>query len=200
MKLHVLKPTDPILRTKCQQIAKRELRLTKTQLIIEDMLDYVYGTNNKGTERDRSHSMTVGLSANQMGLAKQISIVDLAIGRKTISDIHVLINPEIVWKSKTLVEHVEGCVNLPNIWGPVKRSKRIKVHAFDRSGNEMLFTLSGWPAILLQHEVGHLQGELFIDLLENPKQAHLVENDDYKTYRKHKKSWAKFIDVTNFLR
>jgi len=199
MKLQVLKADNSILRTHCEELTRHELRLNATQEIIEELLDYVFGTNNKGAQRDRSHSMTVGLSANQMGITKRISIVDLAVGRKNLSDIHVLINPEIVWQSKTLVEHVEGCVNLPNIWGSIKRSKRIKVKAWDRSGNEMLLTLSGWPAILLQHEIGHLNGELFIDKLENPTKAHLVEKTDYKIYRRNKKTWSKYIDVTPLL-
>lgn len=200
MKLHVLKPEDPLLRKKCLPLTRRELRLNKTQELIEELLDFVYGTNNKGPARNSTHSMTVGLSANQVGSLKAISVVDLAIGRKNLSDIHVLINPQIIWQSKTMVEHVEGCVNLPHIWGSVKRSNKIKVTALDRSGNKLLLTLQGWPAILLQHEIGHLNGELFIDKLSDPQKAHHVEDEDYANYRKTKKSWRKFIDVTHLVK
>jgi peptide deformylase len=143
--------------------------------------------------------MTVGLSANQVGIKKRISIVDLAIGRKGYSDLYVLINPEITWFSKTMVENCEGCVNLPTIWGYVKRSKKIKVRALDRSGNELELTLNGWSAILLQHEIDHLNGKLFIDKLDDPKKAHLVEKDDYQKYKTQKKLWKKYIDVSDLI-
>lgn len=142
--------------------------------------------------------MTVGLSANQIGIDKRISVVDLAIGRKRYSDIHVLINPEIIWRSKSILERYEGCVNLPEIWGEVKRSKRVKVNAYDRSGNKLTIDTNGWSAILLQHEIDHLYGKLFIDHLPDPTKAHYVESDQMKDYRKNYKHWHVFTDVSNW--
>ncbi len=200
MKHRVLNPNDKLLRSICSQLSKKTLRLNKTQEMIEEMLDYVYGTNNKGPERDRNHSMTVGLSGNQIGITKQISVVDLAIGRKNLSDIYVLINPHILWKSTATVSRIEGCVNLPHIWGEVIRSKRIKVSAMDRSGNEFVLTLSGWPATLLQHEIDHLNGILFIDHLKDPQKAHLVKDSDYLAYKKNKKEWKTYVDVSEMVK
>ncbi len=199
MQLKVLQPQDKLLRKVCLPIPKRDLRKTSIQEEIEAMIDYVYGNNNKGTTRDRTSTMTVGLSANQVGIKKRISIVDMAIGRKSYSDLYVLINPEIIWKSKSTTENCEGCVNLPTIWGYVQRARKIKVKALDRSGNELVLTITGWSAILLQHEIDHLNGKLFIDRLENPKKAHLVEKNDYQRYKTEKKQWKKFIDVTNLI-
>lgn len=199
---NLLVPVSPdakILRKHCAPISKKELRAGKTQDTIERMLDFVYGTNNKGQDRDRTHSMTVGLSANQVGIGQCISIVDMAIGRKYMSDIQVLINPTIVWQSKTQTSRVEGCVNLQYIWGEVNRSQKIKVHAWDRSGNEMLLTLTGWPAVLLQHEIDHLQGILFIDRLTDPTKALHVQKDDYAEYKRDKKKWKKYIDVSRYV-
>lgn len=199
MELIVLQPKHKILRTSCQALTKRDLRRTAVQKEIEAMIDFVYGNNNKGRGRNRNASMTVGLSANQVGIAKRISIVDLAIGKRGYSDIHVLINPEIVWQSQSVLENCEGCVNLPTIWGYVKRSRRVKVKALDRSGNELLLTLSGWPAILLQHEIDHLNGKLFVEKLPNPKKALLVEEGDYQEFKQKKKDWKKFIDVSGIV-
>ncbi|MBA3724320.1 MAG: peptide deformylase [Candidatus Levybacteria bacterium] len=200
MQLTVREPSDQLLRKECTPIPKRDLRKTSVQEEIEAMIDYVYGTNNKGKKRKSNQSMTVGLSANQVGLSKRISIVDMAIGKRGYSDIQVLINPEIIWASTSMVEHGEGCVNLPSIWGYVMRSKRIKVKALDRSGNELLLTLVGWPAILLQHEIDHLNGKLFIDKLIDPKKAHLVEKNDYRQYKTEKKNWTKYIDVSKYIK
>lgn len=200
MSLEILAPADPRLRQPCLPISPTELRTKKTQQLIEDMLEIVYGKNNKGTNRDSNKAMTVGLSANQVGIDRRISIVDLAIARKGYSDIHVLINPEIIWRSKTLLDRSEGCVNLPHIWGYVKRSSRVIVQSLDRSGNRLQLDVDGWPAILLQHEIGHLNGELFIDYLEDPTKAHLIQEGEYKAAKKAKKNWDKFIDVSDLIR
>lgn len=200
MELKVLDPTHKILRSPCKDLTKRDLRKTTVQKEIEAMINFVYGNNNKGEGRNRNVSMTVGLSANQVGIPKRISIVDLAIGKKGYSDIHVLINPEIIWLSQSMIENCEGCVNLPTIWGYVKRSKKIKVKALDRSGNELLLTLHGWPAILLQHEIDHLNGKLFIDKLPNTKKALHVQQGDYQEFKQKKKAWKKYIDVTSIVK
>jgi peptide deformylase len=199
MSLEVLSPDDPLLRKPSAVVALSELRTRKFQELIGQMMEIVYGKNNKGSGRDSNKPMTVGLSANQLGVNKRISIVDLAIGRKGYSDIHVLINPEITWSSKTLLDRREGCVNLPTIWGYVKRAERVKVRALDRSGNKIDLDLHGWPSVLLQHEIDHLNGKLFIDHLEDPTKAHLVLPGEYKLAKKAKKNWDKYIDVSHFV-
>jgi peptide deformylase len=200
MSLQVLKPQEELLRKKCMPLSKKDLKNKVIQKEIDELVNFVYGKNNKGEKRNKNMVMTVGLSANQVGIDKRVSVVDLAIGRKKYSDIHVLINPEIIWKSKTLIERSESCINLPNVWGIVKRSKKVKVKALDRSGNELLLTLVGWPAILLQHETDHLNGKLFIDKLQDPKRAHLVKAGEYKEYKKGKEKWERFIDVSRLVK
>src|SRR5688572_749090 len=107
MKLKALKPDDPILREISSEVTKKELKDKTFQKAIELLLDFVYGHNNK---KERNKARTVGLSANQVGMLKRISIVDMAIKQRAFSDIHCLINPEIIWKSKTILEKEEGCV------------------------------------------------------------------------------------------
>ncbi|MBI2021647.1 peptide deformylase [Candidatus Daviesbacteria bacterium] len=201
MRLKPLKTNDPKLRQVSQEISQKELKDKNLQLLIETFLDYVFQNNfkDKGQKR-RNAPSTVGLSANQVGILRRISIVDLAIGKRHFNDIHSLINPEITWRSKTLIERCEGCVNLPQVFGLIKRSKRVKVKAYDRSGNLLMLDLGGWPAVLLQHEIDHLNGFLFIDHLRDPKRAHKVLDSEVKDYRKKYKNWDKFIDVSQWVR
>lgn len=199
MKYTSLQANDPQLRQTCQIITRKELKTKTIQDYIENMINFVYNNNQKKKLKTNTKPLTVGLSANQIGINKRISIVDLAIGNKKYNDIHILINPEITWQSKTQLERCEGCVNLPNIWGYVRRSKRIKIKALDRSGNYMQIELTGWPAILLQHEIDHLNGKLFIDHLPNPTQALLVEKTDYLAFKKSPKTWPKHIDVSQLI-
>ncbi len=190
---------DPRLRQACAPLSRRELRVKEQQMEIDALLDFVYGKGNKavpGAERDRTRPGTVGLSANQVGVMKQICIVDLSIGRRGYYDLQVLVNPKIVWRSKTMVEKHEGCVNFPTTWGQTRRSATVKVEALDRSGNEIALKVTGWAAVLLQHEVDHLNGRLFIDRLIEPVRADLVEEGEFQNYRKQKSTWSMKIDVS----
>jgi len=202
----LLKPLDaddPRLREHCELVGRRQLHTKEQQVEIDELLNFVYGQGNKklpGRQQDRRRPTTVGLSANQVGIMKQICVVDLSIAWRGYFDLHVLVNPRIVWRSKTTVNRVESCVNITTIWGKTIRSETIRVEAWDRSGNEIALKLRGWPAVLLQHEVDHLNGRLFIDRLADPKFADLVRPNEYDAYRKQKDEWLSKIDVSGMIR
>jgi peptide deformylase len=200
MMLTPLDQNDPRLRQPCAELTRVQLRDKQQQLEIDALLDFVYGHVNKtanGTRRDAGRPTTVGLAGNQVGIMKQICVVDLSIGRQGYTDIHVLINPRIIWSSKSVVVKPEGCVNFPEIWGLAHRARSVKVAAMDRSGNELELKLSGWPAALVQHETDHLYGRLFIDRLSDPSKAHHVPTDKYSLYRRVKPvNWEEFVDVS----
>ncbi len=198
--LKELHRTDKRLRTACDDVKRKELHSIKLQEKIDKLLDYVYGKNNKGQGSDKRKPMTIGLSANQVGIMKKISVLDFAIRRRTKSDVHVFLNPKILWHSKTITKCLEGCVNLPGIWGEVPRFKRVKIKALDRWGTEFVIDAKGWQAILLQHEIDHLNGILFIDHLEDSTKAHLVKQNQYKEYKKNHKTWKQFINVSKLKR
>jgi peptide deformylase len=200
MMLAPLDQRDPRLRQPCAEISKAALRERQQQLEIDALLDFVLGSVNKsmpGTRRDPRRPNTVGLAGNQVGIMKQICIVDLSIGRTGYSDLYILINPKITWRSKGRVTKPEGCVNFPEIWGETVRSRAIRVQALDRSGNELVLRLTGWPAVLLQHEVDHLNGHLFIDRLTDPRRAHLVTAENYSKYRRSRRSWSELVDISS---
>jgi peptide deformylase len=94
---------------------------------------------------------------------------------------------------------MEGCVNLPNIWGFVPRSVKIDVTYSDRWGNFYQMRASGWAATLIQHEVDHLNGTLYIDHLPDPTKALSVSEQEYAEYKKYPKKWKKYHDVTRLV-
>jgi peptide deformylase len=200
MTLTPLKELDPRLRQVCALLTKSQLRNREQQLEIDALLSFVYGVSHKKSPtsvNDKALPNTVGISASQLGIMKQICVVDLSIGKRGYTDIYVLINPQIHWSSKTTAERPEGCVNFQTTWGITRRSSSVKVSALDRSGNELDLKLSGWPATLIQHEIDHVNGRLFIDRLPDPTKAHFVEPNEYKKYHSTKPTlWDKFVDVT----
>ena len=200
MTLTPLEQHDPRLRQVCAEVSRAALRDRQQQQEIGALLDFMYAAQNKTTQtgqRDKTKPNTVGLAAVQVGIMKQICAVDLSIGRQGYSDMYVLVNPRVTWSSKVFIQKAEGCVNFGNVWGITRRAKTVKVLALDRSGNELELKLTGWPAVLVQHEIDHLSGRLFIDRLPDPSLAELVEPEEYELYRKTKPGeWEKHIDMT----
>ena len=84
-------------------------------------------------------------------------------------ELFVLVNPEIVWKSRKVVEGIEGCLSIPGWVGEVDRHESIRVRALDRHGKKIKLRLKDWTARIVQHEVDHLDGILYIDRLTDPE-------------------------------
>ena len=104
----------------------------------------------------------IGLAAIQVGVDKSLLVYDVAPkedGRK----LNVLINPKIISKEGEIISEDEGCLSVPGFRADVKRAARILVEGADRDGNPLRIEAEGLLAILLQHEIDHLNGTLFID-------------------------------------
>ena len=200
MILQPLSQSDTRLRQVCASVSRRDLRTKEQQLEIDALLGYVYGrASYRESGQDGAGMLTpstVGLSANQVGIMKQICIVDLAIGRPGYHDVRVLVNPRILWASKSMRERVEGCVNFSNWWGITRRPAQVRFEALDRSGFPLRMEVTGWAAAMICHEIDHLNGRLFIDRLAEAGKVHLVTAEDYPRYRRaNPRGWDKVIDI-----
>jgi len=106
----------------------------------------------------------VGLAAIQVGFDKSILVYDIAppeVGRS----LQVLINPRIISSQGEVLSENEGCLSVPEYRADVKRATEIVVEGLDREGNVITIEAEGFTAIVLQHEIDHLNGTLFIDHL-----------------------------------
>lgn len=119
------------------------------QRLIDDMIETMYVA--KG----------VGLAANQVGFSKRLCVIDVStIDEKT--PLIVLINPEIIEK-RGIVEDEEGCLSIPDYRAKVKRAEEVLVRGVDRKGKLIEIEGRDLLARVLQHEIDHLDGFLFID-------------------------------------
>lgn len=136
---------DEILRKECKPV---KLMTPRTKDLIEDMFETMYEENG------------VGLAAPQVGVLKQIVVIDVEDG-----DRYVLINPEIL-ETEGSVTGYEGCLSVPGKTGKVTRPTRVKVRAYDE--NMELYELEGQDLLAraICHECAHLHGELYVDLVE----------------------------------
>jgi len=133
---------DPVLRQKAIVVKRFDDVLGR---LLDDMAESLY------------HYAGVGLAAPQIGISKRIIVIDTGE-----SGLLELVNPEIVAASGEEVD-VEGCLSIPNTYGEVPRATNVTVTAQDRSGNEFELEAEGLLARVLQHEIDHLDGILFID-------------------------------------
>lgn len=135
---------DEILRKKSREIEVIDDRIKE---LAEDMFDTMHKYDG------------LGLAGVQVGILKRIIVIDL------YDDVSkfCLINPEIVEKSEETVEIEEGCLSYPNQFGKVVRSTKVKVKALDLDGKKVTLEAEGLLAQALQHEIDHLNGEVFKD-------------------------------------
>jgi len=110
----------------------------------------------------------IGLAAIQVGWDKSLLIYDIA-PRDENRSLHVLINPKIVAQEGEMVSENEGCLSVPEFRADVKRSANITVAGHDREGKPVRLDAEGLLAIVLQHEIDHLNGTLFIERISSLK-------------------------------
>ena len=115
------------------------------------------------------HAQGVGLAGNQIGIARQIIVVDISEKEKERKHI-VLINP-VISEGKGCVSGEEGCLSVIEYGAKVERFQKIRITAQDQDGEQFDFTAEDWIARIIQHEVDHLHGILFIDRISRLKQS-----------------------------
>lgn len=135
----LIKPTEPV-----QNIDG------KLQKIIERMAATMYKAPG------------VGLAAIQVGIDQSFLIYDLT-SQDQERNLQVLVNPTIISKEGEILSENEGCLSVPDYRADVKRAAKILVEGFDRNGKPIRFEARGYQAVVIQHEIDHLSGTLFID-------------------------------------
>jgi peptide deformylase len=136
----------------------------ETQALIEDMADTMF------------EAPGAGLAAVQIGVSKRIIVVNsTGDGDDAEKAWFALINPEILEKDGVYMSEDEGCLSVPELRATVRRYSRVVVKAQDRSGEPVTMEVEGFPAVVLQHEIDHLNGILFIDHLS------VLKRNLYKT-------------------
>lgn len=120
-------------------------------------------------EDSRPHEISAALAAIQINHMERIVIVRSDFEDKSSRKFTTLINPEIIKYEGSVVEDYEGCLSVKRVYGKVPRNTKIRLKALDEDGNEIRLRAEGFLARVLQHEVDHTNGIVFIDhLRDNP--------------------------------
>jgi peptide deformylase len=164
----IISVKDPRLREKSKNVFEID---KKVRSVIQDLKD---------TLNIQKDPIGVGLAAPQIG--KNLRI--FAVKPKDVASI--IINPQILFveKNKTEVKEeklMEGCLSLPNYYGPLKRPGLTKLNYLDENGNKITKVFQGFDSQIIQHEIDHLEGILFIDrLLEQKKPLYELINGEWE--------------------
>ena len=151
---------NPILRQKAKFLRKITLKDIE---ISKRMIDIMLSAPG------------VGLAANQIGILKQIITVHIKDEEKKLDKIYSLFNPNIISYSKNKIIMEEGCLSLPKQYAEIERSEEIILEYVDEKNKKIRIKKSGFEARILQHEIDHLQGKLFVDYLSSLKRNILIK-------------------------
>ena len=122
-------------------------------------------------EDSRPHEISAALAAVQIDKLERVVIVRSDFEDKKTRDFTALINPEIVKYEGEIIEDFEGCLSVKHIYGKVPRHSKVRVKALDLDGNEIRIKAEGFLARVLQHEIDHTNGIVFIDHIKNKEDA-----------------------------
>ncbi|MDE0343899.1 MAG: peptide deformylase [Deltaproteobacteria bacterium] len=170
--LKVARLGNPVLRNPAPEVPAEQVAQRDFQRFIDDMITTMHEYQG------------VGLAAVQVHESVQVAVLEVADNPrypgKAAVPLSVLINPEIVPLGDEIEEDWEGCLSIPEIRGRVPRYTSLRVTALDREGNALDFVASGFHARVIQHEVDHLRGRVYLDrMLDLSTLTYLTELSRY---------------------
>jgi len=168
MRLKIVSVGEAVLRQPARSLTAAEIRSAEIQQLIQHMRETV------------NDAPGVGLAAPQVGLPLQLAVIEdkqeywagltaeqIAERERQPLPFHVIINPVLHQQPAGEVEFFEGCLSVPGFTAIVARSRRVRVLCQDETGTPRIIEASGWYARILQHEIDHLRGTLYLDRLQS---------------------------------
>jgi peptide deformylase len=167
MKLKIVQTGEPVLRERGRELTKDEIKSPQIQQLIEFMRE---------TMRE---APGVGLAAPQVGVSIQLAVIEdqpeylvhhtaeeLAALQRSAVPFHVIINPKLTLLGDESAQFFEGCLSVEGYQAIVDRALNVRVECLNERGEEITINAHGWYARILQHEIDHLNGTLYIDRMK----------------------------------
>ena len=153
--LPIITAPDPRLKLKAKPVAKVDAEIRR---LMDDMLETMYLAPG------------IGLAAPQVGVLKRVLVVDVAGEGEKPAPLKIA-NPELLWQSEELATYNEGCLSLPEHYADVSRPGAIKLRYLDYQNEIRELEVKGLLATVIQHEMDHLEGVLFVDHISAVKRS-----------------------------
>jgi peptide deformylase len=179
--LKIAKLGNPVLRQVAKPVDLNDLAESSMQIFIDDMIETMH------------HEGGVGLAAPQVNRSIQIVVLEYAENERYPDEVSipltVLVNPVLSDYSQETKEGWESCLSLVDFRGLVPRSTTVTLDAYDRQGKKIQKTVSGFEAVVFQHELDHLKGFVFLDRMKDLTQ--LSYQEEFEEF------WLKREDATS---
>lgn len=150
--------------------------------IITDQIKKIIADMENATldwEASRKHEVGVALAAIQIDIPLRIVVIRNNFDNKEDKTFTAFINPVITKHEGQIIEDFEGCLSVPDkIYGKVPRYSKVKVKALDLDGNEFRVTVEDFPARVMQHEIDHTNGIVFVDHIKDSREAFYTLRDN----------------------
>lgn len=176
MPLTIVQAGEPVLRRPARPLRPNEIRSREIRELIQQMKEAMYAAPG------------VGLAAPQIGQGIQLAVIEdrpeytkdwtpeqLAERERKAVPFHVIINPRLTLVGEERIEFFEGCLSLASLMALVPRARRVRVECLDEDGKPKVIEAGGWYARILQHEIDHLGGTMYVDRMY-PRTLMTVEN------------------------
>ena len=152
---------------------------TKVSVIDDEVLKVIEEMRKLSLdwEKDHPYELSAAMAAPQMGVNKRIIIIRDDMEDKANAGFTALINPEVIKAEGKVVSDFEGCLSVPFVYGKVPRATKVKIKALLEDGTEVRIKATNELARILQHEIDHLNGILFIDHIKDEPDAFYKMND-----------------------
>jgi peptide deformylase len=180
MALSIVQAGDPVLRKPARPLLPGEIRSAEIRELIQEMKDTMYAAPGVGLAAPQiGHGIRLAVVEDREQYMKDWTPEQLALRERKPVPFQVIINPTLTPADEERIEFFEGCLSVQGLMALVPRSRRVRVDCLDESGERKVIEASGWYARILQHEIDHLLGNLYLDRMV-PRTLMTVEN--YKKF------------------
>ncbi|MEM8627477.1 MAG: peptide deformylase [Pseudomonadota bacterium] len=158
--LDIITIPDPLLKTVSAPVETVD---DDVRRLVADMLETMY------------EAPGIGLAGVQVGVARRLLVADTVKDDDAPRAPIAMINPQILWRSDEVSSYEEGCLSIPDVYAEVERPKQVRVSFVDDQGQAQELLCDGLLATVIQHELDHLDGLLFVDHLSRLKRDRLIK-------------------------
>ncbi len=168
MKLKIVQVGEPVLRKRNRPLSADEIRSDAIRKLIADMRETMYEAPGVGLAAPQvGESLQLAVIEDREEWLKDIPVEQLAERERRPVPFHVIINPKLRERSSERVEFYEGCLSLAGFSAVVRRAHRVRVECLNERGEPQVIKAAGWYARILQHEIDHLFGKIYIDRMQS---------------------------------
>jgi peptide deformylase len=164
VRVDILQVGEPVLRQKARTLSVAEIASEEIRKLIAQMRETMYAGPGVGLAAPQiGFPLRLAVIEDREEYQKDISAEQLAERERRPVPFHVIINPQVTESSGEVREFFEGCLSLTGFLAVVPRARTVRVECLDERGQPQVICASGWYARILQHEIDHLNGTLYVD-------------------------------------